>query len=63
MIRSTRFAAIAAAFVSASAFAQTPAAAPPPSWQQGRAADQASSTLHPIAPILTGRIAGELPLD
>jgi glucose/arabinose dehydrogenase len=37
--------------------------APPPSWQQGRSNDQASSPLHPIAPILTGRPASELPVD
>jgi glucose/arabinose dehydrogenase len=48
----------------ASAGAQTTApAAAPPSWQQGRSADQSSSTLHPIAPILTGRPSSELPLD
>ena len=41
---------------------QAPAAAPPP-WQQGRAAEQASSTLHPFAPQLTGRPASELPID
>lgn len=45
----------------ASAFAQTPA--PAPSWQQGRSSDQNASTLHPIAPILTGRPTSELPLD
>jgi len=51
-------------WLAASAGAQAPAAsAPAPSWQQGRAADQNSSTLHPIAPILTGRPASELPLD
>jgi glucose/arabinose dehydrogenase len=47
---------------SAVAVAQTPVAAPLP-WQQGRSADQAASTLHPFAPILTGRMANELPLD
>ncbi len=63
MVGSTRVAAFAAACFIAPAFAQTtPASAPPPSWQQGRSADQASSTLHPIAPILTGRMAGELPV-
>lgn len=41
--------------------AQT-AAAPAPSWQQGRTAEQNSSTLHPIAPIFTGRPAADLPL-
>ena len=52
-------------WLAASAGAQAPAApaAPPPSWQQGRSADQANSTLHPFAPILTGRPASELPLD
>ena len=62
MTRSTRIAAIAAACLAAPAHAQAPAAAPP-AWQQGRSADQASSTLHPIAPILTGRPASELPID
>jgi glucose/arabinose dehydrogenase len=36
---------------------------PAPSWQQGRSSAQEKSTLHPIAPILTGRPASELPLD
>jgi glucose/arabinose dehydrogenase len=53
--------------LAASAVAQTPAAAPapaaPPSWQQGRSPDQSTSTLHPIAPLLTGRPAAELPVD
>ena len=39
------------------------ATAPPPTWQQGRSAEHAKSPLHPIAPILTGRPASELPLD
>ena len=48
----------------ASALAQDkPAAQPAPSWQQGKPAAQAESTLHPFAPILTGRPAKELPLD
>lgn len=38
-----------------------PAAAP--TWAQGMAADQAKSSLHPIAPIMTGRPAAELPID
>ena len=64
MIRMTPAAALAAGlWLAASAAAQTPAAAPPPAWQQGRSADQGSSTLHPIAPILTGRQASELPVD
>jgi glucose/arabinose dehydrogenase len=37
--------------------------AAPPSWQQGRSAEHAKSTLHPFAPILTGRPASELPID
>src|SRR5438046_4114544 len=49
----------------------TPAAAPPvvappaapPSWQQGRAPEQGTSTLHPFAPQMTGRLASELPID
>ena len=45
--------------------AAAPAAAPaaPPSWQQGRSTEQASSTLHPFAPILTGRPASDLTPD
>jgi glucose/arabinose dehydrogenase len=41
------------------------AAAPaaPPSWQQGRNPEQASSPLHPFAPHMTGRSAKELPVD
>jgi glucose/arabinose dehydrogenase len=41
------------------------AAAPaaPPSWQQGRNPEQASSPLHPFAPHMTGRSAKELPLN
>jgi glucose/arabinose dehydrogenase len=35
----------------------------PPSWQQGRSSAQEKSPLHPIAPILTGRPASELPMD
>jgi glucose/arabinose dehydrogenase len=63
MVRSARLAALAAACIAANVSAQTAAPAPPPAWQQGRSAEQASSTLHPIAPILTGRMASELPLD
>jgi len=55
--------AVAAAF-SISALAQDkPAAAPPPSWQQGKPAALAESTLHPFAPHLTGRPSKDLPLD
>ena len=62
--------ALSVALVSGSVLAQAPApaqpaAAPaaPPSWQQGRSAEQSTSTLHPFAPIFTGRPASELPLD
>jgi glucose/arabinose dehydrogenase len=56
--------ALAAAFLasfSAAALAQAPA--PPPSWQQGRTAEQEKSTLHPFAPHMTGRDVKELPID
>lgn len=59
----------AAVLLVTNAWAQTPpaatAAAPaaPPSWQQGRSADQAKSTLHPFAPHFTGRASKDLPLD
>jgi glucose/arabinose dehydrogenase len=61
---STTAALVAGIALASPVAAQTPAApAPAPSWQQGRSADQSSSTLHPIAPILTGRPASELPVD
>src|SRR5712672_1309329 len=48
----------------ASALAQDkPAAQPAPSWQQGKPAAQAESTLHPFAPHLTGRPAKDLPVS
>jgi len=42
-----------------------PAAAPtpPPSWQQGRSAEQDKSSLHPFAIHATGKPAKELPVD
>jgi glucose/arabinose dehydrogenase len=43
------------------ALAQAPAA-PPPSWQQGRSTEQASSPLHPFAPHMTGRASKDLPV-
>ncbi|HET8744483.1 MAG TPA: PQQ-dependent sugar dehydrogenase [Ramlibacter sp.] len=49
-----------------SLYAQQPAPSdgkPAPSWQQGRSAAQEKSPLHPIAPILTGRPASELPIN
>jgi len=53
--------AVAAAFA-ASALAQDKPA-PAPSWQQGKPAAQAESTLHPFAPHMTGRSAKELPVN
>jgi glucose/arabinose dehydrogenase len=44
-----------------SAPAPTAPAAPP--WQQGMSPEQAGSSLHPLAGIVTGRPASELPLD
>ena len=52
---------VVGALAAASAQAQAPAA--PPSWQQGRSADQAGSTLHPFAPHMTGRASKDLPVD
>src|SRR5882762_7692723 len=40
-----------------------PAAAPPPSWHQGKPPALGESTLHPFAPNLTGRAAKDLPTD
>ena len=45
--------------ISSLTLAQTPA----PPWAQGMTAEQAQSTLHPIAPIMTGRPTAELPID
>jgi glucose/arabinose dehydrogenase len=54
---------VTAAFA-VSAFAQDkPAAAPAPSWQQGKPAAAAESTLHPFAPHLTGRASKDLPVN
>ena len=54
----------AAGLFSAAALAQDkPAAAPPPSWQQGKPPAMAESTLHPFAPHLTGRAAKDLPVN
>ncbi len=57
---------IAASLLLTSAWAQTPptaAPAAPPSWQQGRSTEQGTSTLHPFAPLFTGRPSSELPLS
>jgi len=53
---------VAAAFTAAQA-QDKPAAAPPPSWQQGKPQAQSESTLHPFAPHLTGRASKELPVN
>src|SRR6266851_4511357 len=50
-----------AAFTTA-AFAQQPPSAPP-SWQQGRNAEQEKSPLHPFAIEVTGKAAKLLPID
>lgn len=42
---------------------QVPAQAAELPWQQGMSPDQATSTLHPLAGIVTGRSAAELPLS
>src|SRR2546429_2078608 len=57
-------AALAGALIASAAQAQGPAApAAPPSWQQGRNAEQEKSTLHPFAIEVTGKSAKELPVD
>src|SRR3989475_10057794 len=51
-------------FSAAAAQAQAPAApAAPPSWQQGRSAEQEKSPLHPFAIEVTGKAAKLLPVD
>src|SRR5712691_12969088 len=50
--------ALVCVFSAAAAQAQAPAApAAPPSWQQGRSAEQEKSPLHPFAIEVTGRAA------
>lgn len=66
MVGQTAFAQQAASAPAPAATAAAPAAsapAAPPTWMQGMAEDQAKSALHPIAPIMTGRAASELPID
>ncbi len=58
--------AVAAAAMAVFTVAQAqdkPAAAPPPSWHQGKPPALGESTLHPFAPNLTGRAAKDLPTD
>src|SRR5207244_11616832 len=54
---------VIAAFSFSAAAQDKPAAAPPPSWQQGKPPAMGESTLHPFAPHLTGRPAKDLPVD
>ena len=53
--------ALVCALIANAAQAQAPAA--PPSWQQGRSAEQDKSSLHPFAIDPTGKSAKELPVD
>jgi glucose/arabinose dehydrogenase len=65
MVGQTAFAQQAASAPAPAATAAAPAAsapAAPPTWMQGMSADT-KSALHPIAPIMTGRAASELPID
>jgi len=56
--------ALVCVFSAAAAQAQAPAApAAPPSWQQGRSAEQEKSPLHPFAIEVTGKAANLLPVD
>src|SRR5213594_4240776 len=56
--------ALVCALTAAAAQAQAPAApAAPPSWQQGRNAEQEKSPLHPFAIEVTGKAAKLLPVD
>src|SRR6266571_5891231 len=50
------------AALTTAAFAQQPPS-PPPSWQQGRSAEQEKSPLHPFAIEVTGKAAKDLPID
>ncbi len=55
--------AVIAAFATGALAQDKPAAAPPPSWQQGKPDAMAESTLHPFAPHLAGRPAKDLPVN
>ncbi|HUQ77103.1 MAG TPA: PQQ-dependent sugar dehydrogenase [Burkholderiales bacterium] len=55
--------AVAAAFAMPLMAQDKPAAAPPPSWHQGKPAAQMESSLHPFAPHMTGRSAKDLPVN
>src|SRR5258706_15724028 len=56
-------AAVTTAFAVAALAQDKPAAQPAPSWQQGKPAAHAESTLHPFAPHMTGRSAKDLPVN
>src|SRR6266446_475594 len=60
-MKATLAAAVLAAFTAAQA-QDKPAAAPPPSWQQGKPA-ASESTLHPFAIEMTGKAAKDLPVS
>jgi glucose/arabinose dehydrogenase len=53
---------VLAAFTAAQA-QDKPAAAPPPSWQQGKPPAMAESTLHPFNIEVTGKASKDLPVD
>src|SRR3989475_9780816 len=56
--------ALVCVLIAAAAQAQAPAApAAPPSWQQGRNAEQEKSPLHPFAIEVTGKSAKQVPVD
>src|SRR6266436_8420544 len=60
-MKATLAAAVLTAFTAAQA-QDKPAAAPPPSWQQGKPA-ASESTLHPFAIEMTGKAAKDLPIN
>jgi glucose/arabinose dehydrogenase len=62
-LSATAFAQQPAAPAAPAPAAAAPAAAPPPAWKQGASEEQAKSTLHPFAPHLTGRPAKDLPIN
>src|SRR5262245_28067256 len=54
---------VVAAFAASALAQDKPAAAPPPSWHGGKPPAMSESTLHPFAPHMTGRSAGDLPVN
>src|SRR5213593_1525208 len=61
-MRAAVAAAVLAAFTAAQA-QDKPAAAPPPSWQQGKPPAMSESTLHPFAIEMTGKPSKDLPVN